>query len=614
MNHGEQRLRRRLACETLQRRELLAGDFSTAFVGDSSGLVAEGEAAPAVDLVAFAQELQQSDAVLYCADWAAACAQQLAMFEDGASRLPYVEVGTPDRRGNSIASSLGLTSVPTWIMPDDTRITGVASLETLAESLQLEIPLGSQPYLADIQDAVVPTQSPLHIALDAYDPNGEHVTFTVEVDDPSVLTGEVMQENRSLRIELEDYGEMVFQLFEQRAPRPSGRVIQLAEAGFYDGVSFHRIIDGFVIQGGDPTGTGGGGSTLGDFDDQYHLDLQHNTTGILSYAKADDDTGDSQFFVTEGPQRHLDFNHAIFGTLVEGERVREAISRTAASNGRPLFDVRMSQVSVFSDSENAVLLLRPQAVGTTSVTVTATDSDGNSTSKTFQVTVEQDLVNTPPFLAEITDQEFANGPSASFTVSAIDREGDELAYSASVISIEPSTDGVSVSVDDSGVVTVEKPDSFVGEIQLQVTVGQAAGTPSGPGSRFDNQRISLRVVPGHQNQAAPLDVNADGFIVPGDALVIINYLNGSPLGGMMTGSADPGPYRDVNGDLFISPIDALLVVNYLNSQADGEAESDALFASLGEGDNFCDGLTSSEHASGLFSLTERDKKFRSGRE
>jgi cyclophilin family peptidyl-prolyl cis-trans isomerase len=81
-----------------------------------------------------------------------------------------------------------------------------------------------------------------------------------------------------------------------------------------------------VIQGGDPTGTGSGGSPLGDFDDQFHVDLQHNRTGILSMAKSFDDTNDSQFFITEGAQRHLDFNHSIFGILVEGESVRQSIS------------------------------------------------------------------------------------------------------------------------------------------------------------------------------------------------------------------------------------------------------------------------------------------------
>ena len=114
------------------------------------------------------------------------------------------------------------------------------------------------------------------------------------------------------------------------APLTSREIWDLAAEGFYDGLDFHRVVPNFVIQGGDPTGTGSGGSTLGYFDDQYHLELQHNRTGVLSYAKSTDDTNDSQFFITEGPQRFLDFNHSVFGQLVEGESNRDAIMALGA--------------------------------------------------------------------------------------------------------------------------------------------------------------------------------------------------------------------------------------------------------------------------------------------
>ncbi len=100
---------------------------------------------------------------------------------------------------------------------------------------------------------------------------------------------------------------MVFELFDQEASRVTNRIKSLVESGFYNKTTsgqiiFHRVIDNFVIQAGDPTGTGSGGSSLADFDDQFDVDLQHNRTGVLSYAKSSDDTNDSQFFITEGPQ------------------------------------------------------------------------------------------------------------------------------------------------------------------------------------------------------------------------------------------------------------------------------------------------------------------------
>ena len=134
-----------------------------------------------------------------------------------------------------------------------------------------------------------------------------------------------------------------------------------------------------MIQGGDPLGTGTGSSDLPDFDDQYHVDLQHNTTGVLSMAKSQDDTNNSQFFITEGTSRHLDFNHSIFGQLVEGESNRQAISNTAVDgSNRPRITVTMQSVDVFNDVENAMLMLKaPEGTsGSANVTVTVEDTDG----------------------------------------------------------------------------------------------------------------------------------------------------------------------------------------------------------------------------------------------
>jgi hypothetical protein len=142
----------------------------------------------------------------------------------------------------------------------------------------------------------------LHIPLDGYDPNGGTLTYTITSDNPSLVAPTLLQGNRSMKIDVTAWGSMVFQLFEDKAPRPTGRVIELAQDDFYDGIIFHRVIKDFVIQGGDPTGTGTGGSTLGDFDDQFHVDLQHNRKGLLSYAKSTDSPLGLQSFGV----RHLD--------------------------------------------------------------------------------------------------------------------------------------------------------------------------------------------------------------------------------------------------------------------------------------------------------------------
>lgn len=102
-----------------------------------------------------------------------------------------------------------------------------------------------------------------------------------------------------------------------KQPKTTKNFIELTEKGFYNGVVFHRVIDGFMIQGGDPTGTGMGGPGY-KIDDEFGEGLQHDDEGILSMANAGPNTGGSQFFITLAPTPWLNGHHAIFGKVVEG--------------------------------------------------------------------------------------------------------------------------------------------------------------------------------------------------------------------------------------------------------------------------------------------------------
>ncbi|MEM7314760.1 MAG: peptidylprolyl isomerase, partial [Planctomycetota bacterium] len=185
-----------------------------------------------------------------------------------------------------------------------------------------------------------------------------------------------------------------------------------------------------VIQAGDPTGTGSGGSTLGDFDDQFHVDLQHNRTGLLSMAKTTDDTNDSQFFVTEGPSRHLDFNHTIFGLLVEGESVRDEISNVPVVSGRPTTDVVIQDAEVFIDEQNGVLQLSaPEGTtGSTTVTVSVSDNKGGLSTRTFNVTILPDPENGQPFLDDIPVITTTIDTPVTHQLTAQDVEGDSIVF------------------------------------------------------------------------------------------------------------------------------------------------------------------------------------------
>jgi cyclophilin family peptidyl-prolyl cis-trans isomerase len=112
-------------------------------------------------------------------------------------------------------------------------------------------------------------------------------------------------------------GEFLVELYADRVPRTVENFVNLARAGFYDGTTFHRVIGGFMAQGGDPTGTGTGGPGY-QFADEFHPELRHDAAGILSMANAGPGTNGSQFFITFGPTPHLDDRHSVFGKVVEG--------------------------------------------------------------------------------------------------------------------------------------------------------------------------------------------------------------------------------------------------------------------------------------------------------
>jgi len=135
-----------------------------------------------------------------------------------------------------------------------------------------------------------------------------------------------------------DRGEFVVELFADRAPKTVNNFVFLARDGFYDGVTFHRVMQDFMAQGGDPTGTGTGGPGY-KFADEFHPDLKHSKPGILSMANAGRNTNGSQFFITFAPTPWLDGKHAVFGQVVKGMDVVKSISLRDPATARTPGDV-----------------------------------------------------------------------------------------------------------------------------------------------------------------------------------------------------------------------------------------------------------------------------------
>jgi len=158
-----------------------------------------------------------------------------------------------------------------------------------------------------------------------------------------------------------NHGAIKIRLFENRAPKTVANFVGLAtgkrtwrdpDTGqernepFYDGVIFHRVIPGFMIQGGDRTGTGRGGPGY-RFDDEFHPELRHTKAGILSMANSGPGTNGSQFFITEGPTPHLDNRHSVFGEVAEGGDVANKIANVSRGPGdRPMDEVVIERVEV----------------------------------------------------------------------------------------------------------------------------------------------------------------------------------------------------------------------------------------------------------------------------
>ena len=154
-----------------------------------------------------------------------------------------------------------------------------------------------------------------------------------------------MSENRKIKFTT-NKGVFVAEMFEDKAPLTTKNFIELVEKGFYDGIIFHRVIDNFMIQGGDPAGngTGGPGYTIKD---EFSSKLLHDGPGVISMANRGPNTGGSQFFITLRETKWLDGKHAVFGKVSKGMDVVYKIGKTATdSNDKPLEPVIIKKVTI----------------------------------------------------------------------------------------------------------------------------------------------------------------------------------------------------------------------------------------------------------------------------
>jgi cyclophilin family peptidyl-prolyl cis-trans isomerase len=354
--------------------------------------------------------------------------------------------------------------------------------------------------LPALVDQTLLAGAPLHLALNGSSSASNPVAYTVSVTNSQLtnfdeLIATVPEGNPSLRITVNSpangiQGNMGFQLFKDLAPETVLQITTLADSDFYNGLIFHRVIDGFMVQGGDPQGTGSGGPGF-TFDDEFDPDLQFTSAGILAMANSGADTNGSQFFITTVPTRWLDFNHSIFGFLTQGSSILTQIENVSTNaSDKPLNDVVMTDVSTFTDTQNSVLRLSvlDGTTGSATVTVTARDTVTNETaSQTFSVTVQADTTNNLPFIWGPIDPvyTFANTP-VDFDIFGYDVEDDPIFYSGSA-----TTGNGTLTVDSElGFATYTPPSGATGMFKVKVNVGASSTTT---GAALDTQTVTILV-------------------------------------------------------------------------------------------------------------------------
>lgn len=150
-----------------------------------------------------------------------------------------------------------------------------------------------------------------------------------------------------------DVGDMKMELFCDKVPMASENFLALCASGYYDGCLFHRNIKGFMVQTGDPTGTGKGGQSIWGrkFEDEIDDTLRHNVRGVVSMANNGSDTNGSQFFITYAKQPHLDMKYTIIGKIIDGLEVLDELEKVPVNekNFRPISEVKLNSVTIHAN-------------------------------------------------------------------------------------------------------------------------------------------------------------------------------------------------------------------------------------------------------------------------
>jgi cyclophilin family peptidyl-prolyl cis-trans isomerase len=436
---------------------------------------------------------------------------------------------------------------------------------------QLEVRcLLAAPVIDPIQVPLnIPVGKTLVVPISAVDPAGGSVSYTVTSSNPDVTVTQHTG-NSFLELTVAGFGTMEFELFDDLTPQTVATISGLVNSGFYNGLTFHRVIPNFVIQGGDPNGDGTGGPGF-SFNDEYNPQLVYSGNGQLAMANSGPDTNGSQFFITSGTQRGLDFNNAIFGQLIRGFDVLQAIESVPTSgkpNFRPLTPVVITSAQIVQDNSDAVFTLTDTGTTTetTNLTITASSSTGGSTTETLAAQVIADPTNDPPILGPVSDAVGPAGSPITVHLTRTDLENDASTFEAIVHDPANASAVLQNVTDTSADVVVTPLNGFTGAVQVTVGVEEKGATARGTttGDLFDSHVVTvtfgdkpLTFTPGATINATEGGgtgaftlgtlTDADTSASPTDFQIAINWGDGTLIdttSGHLLGATDtPGIFR-----------------------------------------------------------------------
>lgn len=433
------------------------------------------------------------------------------------------------------------------------------------------VPVNGQSFPTQVEPRI-PIGKALIFPITASDVDGGPLKYTVTSDNPKI-TVSVRTALPKLKVQVDHAGNgtaedpafsgtLEFALLRDSAPSTVQNIAGFAQSGYYNyngeagpnfrNQIFHRIADldpdeepegSFIIQGGDPTGVGTGGPGF-QFDNEFHPSSIFVGRGQLAMANAginsaNKGTNGSQFFITLGQPRFLDFNHTIFGQLLRGWDLVESIadvprSTAAATKDKPLVDVKLTSATVEQNLNDAILLLSATGPGTGKIKVTVTDANGEEDVEEFTVTAVKDDRNTPPFLLPIPNQSVESDRILGIPLGAVDLESDFTFINHGLLSPNNGRSSGSGST-----AFVLGNSGYIGELNLGISITQFDMTYRGDidgDAGAEDDRIAIGIAVGDkQINATAKNLGGSPAVPLSTDTVLATYIDGDP-------AAQPGDF------------------------------------------------------------------------